>query len=706
MRERIASFFRGCAGIFFLPSSLSGVVLVAITLVRPSMAVSGIIAVVAAQGLGWLIGVDKEFRRSAHCFYNPFLVGLSIGCRFDFCLALLLLAVLSGVLTMVLTLILARTTQSARLPILSLPFAIASPLLYLAISGYWTVLGAIGPAYTVGVPDLALPLWLAAFFRSFGAMLFFPSVVAGILVAALVLLHSRVLFVLAVLGFYAGVFVHSLFLPSLNQSYLDINNFNFVLIAMALGAVFLVPSFQSCLLALIGVAVSAPVLEAFAVLGAPYGIPPFTWPYCLVTLGALYSLRMVNSPLLSTGLGRNPEEIRENLLVNRSRYRGNHRTLYLPFSGKWTVMQGFNGRWTHQGLWQYAYDFLITDEDGKTHRGEGDTAQDYYCYRKPVLAPVRGQVVRVVDYQPDNPIGTIDRRDNWGNLVMLRDTRGFYVEISHFTPGSVRPKVGEWVERGSVLGLCGNSGYSPEPHVHVQVQVDDVLGAATAPFSFVSYRHADSYHANDVPAEGDQVEPLYPEKRLDEATGFLLGDKHEYEIFRHGREMGKLKLCVGVAPDGCYYFESPRAKLYFGKHEGTFYMYRLDGNDPYLRLLFMAMPRLPLTYKNSLNWCDYVPLGVAATGMRRGAARLATFLHPNVAKVKVTQTFRGTNCVESVLESRILGLKTAARLHLDDHCGFASVQVGNVELRRSNPGNGTPASSPVFPIHLSQGVQS
>jgi urea transporter len=708
MRERIASFFRGCAGIFFLPSSLGGVVLVAVTVLRPSMAVSGLIAVLAAQGLAWLIGTEKEFRRAPHCIYNPFLVGLAIGCRFDFCLALLLLAVLSGVLAMVLTAGLARVTQPARLPILSLPFAIATPVLYLAIAGYWSVLGKVGPAYAFVVPDLELPLWLAAFFRSFGAMLFFPSVVAGILLSALVLLHSRVLFALAVLGFYAGVFVHSLLLPSFDQSLLDINNFNFVLIAMALGAVFLVPSFQSCLLALIGVAVAAPILEAFVVLGAPYGIPPFTLPYCLVVLGALYALRTVNHPLLSAGLGRNPEEIRENMLVNRFRYRGNHRTLYLPFSGKWTVMQGFNGRWTHQGIWQYAYDFVITDEDGKTYRGEGDSPQDYYSYRKPVLAPVCGQVVRVVDYHPDNPIGTVDRRDNWGNLVMLRDTRGFYVEISHFIPGSVRPKVGEWVERGSVLGLCGNSGYSPQPHVHVQVQTDAVLGGATVPFSFVSYRQSDSYHANDVPAEGDQVEPLYPEKRLDEATGFLLGDMHEYDIFRHGREMGKLKLRVGMAPDGCYYFESSRARLYFGKHEGTFYTYRLDGNDPHLRLLFMAMPRLPLAYKNRLHWCDYVPLGVAATGMRRGAARLATFLCPSVAKVKVTQTFRESNCVESAIESRILGLKTTAQIHLDEHCGFASVRIGNLELRRTNNGNGAsaaPAVSPVSPISLSQGVE-
>ena len=95
-------------------------------------------------------------------------------------------------------------------------------------------------------------------------------------------------------------------------------------------------------------------------------------------------------------------------------------------------------------------------------------------------------------------------------------------------------------------------------------------------------------------------------------------------------------------------------------------MYRLDGDDPYLRLLFLALPRLPLSYKRNLTWCDYVPIGVAATGMKRGLARLATFLCPSAARIKVTQTFRGANCVESLLESKILGLKTAARVQLDE----------------------------------------
>ena len=177
------------------------------------------------------------------------------------------------------------------------------------------------------------------------------------------------------------------------------------------------------------------------------------------------------------------------------------RTLALPFSGRWRVWQGFNGRWTHRGAWRHACDFVIADEQGKTHRGDGSRLHDYYCYRMPVLAPVRGRVLKVVDDVEENLAGRVDGDRNWGNLVLLEDPRGFCVEVSHFAHRTIRVQEGQSVERGAMLGLCGNSGYSAQPHIHVQVQADARVGAPTLPFSFVSYRHGDVYHANDLPHE-------------------------------------------------------------------------------------------------------------------------------------------------------------------------------------------------------------
>jgi murein DD-endopeptidase MepM/ murein hydrolase activator NlpD len=45
-----------------------------------------------------------------------------------------------------------------------------------------------------------------------------------------------------------------------------------------------------------------------------------------------------------------------------------------------------------------------------------------------------------------------------------------YSMSGHLVPGSVRVKAGARVRRGQVLGACGNSGNSSEPHLHFQLQ--------------------------------------------------------------------------------------------------------------------------------------------------------------------------------------------------------------------------------------------
>ena len=58
-----------------------------------------------------------------------------------------------------------------------------------------------------------------------------------------------------------------------------------------------------------------------------------------------------------------------------------------------------------------------------------------------------------------------------GNYVALRlaetDT---YLVIAHLKQGSVAVKVGDVVTEGQLLGQCGNSGNTSEPHIHIHHQ--------------------------------------------------------------------------------------------------------------------------------------------------------------------------------------------------------------------------------------------
>jgi len=245
-------------------------------------------------------------------------------------------------------------------------------------------------------------------------------------------------------------------------------------------------------------------------------------------------------------------------------------------------------------------------------------------------------VVTIVNELPDNPIGRVDKTNNWGNFVLLYDERGYYVKLAHFAQKSIRVKPGDWVEPGTILGLCGNTGYSPQPHIHVHVQMYQYLGAPTLPFSFLSYIESNQYHANDLPAKGQQVEPAGAvDSQLDIQTGFLLGDTLTYDVYQDGERVDRLSLKVNMAMDGTLCLESDRGgRLYFGKHAGTFYFYRSDGGDKYLNLLLLSLPRLPLCYRSGLGWHDYVPMSLVANGPQRVLAGLAASFAPRLATAR------------------------------------------------------------------------
>ena len=197
----------------------------------------------------------------------------------------------------------------------------------------------------------------------------------------------------------------------------------------------------------------------------------------------------------------------------------------LPFAGRWTVERG--GMEPHTShSWdllsqRYAYDFLVVDERGRTAAQRPQALEDYHAWGRPVLAPVAGVVVRVEDRWPDNAPGRPCRlplrcRTLLGNHVVIRaPEHGVHVLVAHLQRGSCVHRVGERIAAGDVLGRCGNSGMSTEPHVHLQAQDrEDFLSARGLPLAFVGTT-ADSPNGRlrVWPSEvqgGDVVEPVPP----------------------------------------------------------------------------------------------------------------------------------------------------------------------------------------------------
>ena len=56
-----------------------------------------------------------------------------------------------------------------------------------------------------------------------------------------------------------------------------------------------------------------------------------------------------------------------------------------------------------------------------------------------------------------------------GNHVIIDLGKGTFALYAHLKKGSVIPKRGEFVSRGQLLGIVGNSGNSGAPHLHFEI---------------------------------------------------------------------------------------------------------------------------------------------------------------------------------------------------------------------------------------------
>lgn len=148
----------------------------------------------------------------------------------------------------------------------------------------------------------------------------------------------------------------------------------------------------------------------------------------------------------------------------------------LPFDGKWFVMQGgdtpnVNQHMSLRAQW-YGIDFAkVGGPNGRElARGHATKIEDFFSWGEPVLAPSAGEVIATVDSLPDNPLGTKDPAHPAGNHVVIKTGRDRFVFLAHMQSGSVRVAAGQQVEPGQRLGICGNSGNSDFPHIHMHVQ--------------------------------------------------------------------------------------------------------------------------------------------------------------------------------------------------------------------------------------------
>jgi len=173
---------------------------------------------------------------------------------------------------------------------------------------------------------------------------------------------------------------------------------------------------------------------------------------------------------------------------NLPKLERNQTKFILPFKGEWTVFWGGDTKELNYHVeneaQKGAFDIIITDENGKSHNNNGERNEDYFAFEKELIAPCEAEVVLVVDGIKDNKPGEFNPIYIPGNTVILKTNNGEYLFFAHFKQNSIIVKQGQKVKKGELLGLCGNSGNSSEPHLHFHIQNVEDMNKATGAKSY------------------------------------------------------------------------------------------------------------------------------------------------------------------------------------------------------------------------------
>ncbi len=536
------------AQVFFSKSKLLASFLLFISFFDYGAGIGGLTAVIIANLLARVLGYNKFLLHSGLYGFNALLTGLGIGLFYEPSVELYLLIAVASITCFFLTIVFQGVLGKYGLPYLSVPFLITIWIVALAGNdlsalnlserGIYTYneLYAIGGQPFVNFYEFLEnnihSSFIRIYFHSLGAIFFQAHLLAGIIISLGLLIYSRISFVLSILGYGTAFLFYKIIGINFNELGYTFIGFNYILTAIALGGYYLIPgrvSFGWIILLLPAVVlITTSTREVFLL----FNISPYSLPFNAIVLMFLYALKLrekrprflVETPVQ---LGK-PEK---NLYL----YSGNQKrfpTAYpvsaaLPFYGEWTVSQGHNGEYTHKAAWRHAWDFIITGRQGQQFKNSGDLPEDYHCFDKAVLAPADGTVTETINDIPDNTIGDVNTKNNWGNTVIIKHNDHLYSKLSHLKYQSVEVKTGDSVKKGQRIGRCGNSGRSPYPHLHFQFQANPYVGAPTIDYPLGHYllkkNSGYSLRTFDLPQKEDMVANPPRNELLKKALHFIPG---------------------------------------------------------------------------------------------------------------------------------------------------------------------------------------
>lgn len=269
LRFSVDTILMSYARIFFAESHLLGFIVFIATLTVPLLGLFGLLGGIVSSLFASIIGMDRDSVRKGVYGLNGVLIGLGVGYYFTPTGGTIVVLVLASIILTFVTVLLNTVLHyQCGLPAMSMPFNLLTWL----VIGASAVISGIQPhgeyLQLLDLPDGLLPQWLGSFLSALGGVLFQPNQVTGLLLAAGLVIWSRIALLLLLTGFVTS---------SVLQISLGINadavgggslTFNQMFAALAIGGIFMVPGPGSLLLAIVTAASSLFILTGIGGGGA------------------------------------------------------------------------------------------------------------------------------------------------------------------------------------------------------------------------------------------------------------------------------------------------------------------------------------------------------------------------------------------------------------------------------------------------------
>ncbi|MBK8496641.1 MAG: urea transporter [Chitinophagaceae bacterium] len=247
--------------LFFSNKKFFAIMVLLASFFNPYTGFAGLVATVTAAIVAYFIGFSREQVKSGLYTYSASLVGLGMGTFYEFGTGFWILLVLATVLAVLLSAAFIAKLGKSNLPALSLAFIFTLWVVILS-SKEFAVIGLtqrniywLNEMYAAGGTDLinlvqrvetiAMPDMLSGFLRSLSAILFQSNIASGILLSIGLLFFSRIALTLMVAGYTIAI----LFIQLMDGYAGSVNYYNlgtnFMLVSVALGGFYIIPSVRS-----------------------------------------------------------------------------------------------------------------------------------------------------------------------------------------------------------------------------------------------------------------------------------------------------------------------------------------------------------------------------------------------------------------------------------------------------------------------------